>query len=115
MSAFAMPVGLFDTPRVPVVVAGKLSGVRTGIARVSYTVRDSSGHDVMSGTLRVAADGTFWGIIMVEVPGGKKARPATTDTVVVSVRDAAGNVATASASIVIPGVQPPMPGPRNAH
>ena len=71
MAAFALPTGIFDLPKVPIVVVGKVSSSVAKLQSTTYTLRDPSEKLLASGTIKVSKDGTFLSLIMVD-PDAKK-------------------------------------------
>ena len=103
--AFTLPSGIFDVSKDSVVIVGNASSSGSKVSSVMYTVRDSSGEVVTSGYLKIASDGSYMGLFLLDSPTGKQARSGVTDTITLTVKDVAGNVSTVTSNVFLPGTQ----------
>jgi hypothetical protein len=100
MSATTMPYGIFDLGNNFVSISGRVSDPGSAITSASYIVRDSSGEVITSGWLKLAADGSYSALVLINSPIGIPGNGGAA-TITVTAQDVAGNAV---------GVTTPMPG-----
>jgi hypothetical protein len=99
VSAFTLPPGLFDLPGVPITFSGKVSSPLAKVVSVSYTLCDSTGKVIATGSIKIAPDGSYCGMIVLQSPKGQTVQDPASDTLTVNVQDAAGNASSISTGI----------------
>ncbi|MDR3637253.1 MAG: Ig-like domain-containing protein [Isosphaeraceae bacterium] len=102
LSTMVLPAYIFGIPTVPVVFFGAATD-NSGVApTLTYTVKNSSGRVVASGTAVVAADGTYRIMTNFDVPARRASTAQRTYTVTVTAVDLAGNKTSKASSFVLP-------------
>jgi nitrous oxidase accessory protein NosD len=100
VSASLLPAGLFEMPLVPIRISGMVSPSLSRIVSASYTLRDSNGNVLATGSINISSDGTYSGLVTLIDLNGSLAKNLSSDTLTVNVLDAAGNTTSASTGIV---------------
>ena len=94
--------GIFGPPQVPVVFSGSVVDALSGPSDLSFSVRNSRGVVVASGTVTINADGTYRVMIMLN-PAAKGASVSKrTYRLTFTAHDIAGNTGVTTGRFVIP-------------
>src|SRR5262249_43091925 len=81
VSTTIMPAYIFGMPKIPVVFSGSATDSSGVAPTLTYSVKNSAGRVVASGTATVAADGTYQIMINLDIPSRKASTSQRTYTV----------------------------------